>query len=280
MDQKKMKAQLILAWVSVLAVLAGITAVTFAWFSFRASTNVEPMSSTISQGDASLLISNASTGPFETQCALNFDANPDTLDPVSTADLTSFYQTAGQNRDGISISYQDITDQRDDHVLSGTVYLQSTGGTNQVYFLPSAFNLGADAQTMAALRLGMRITIDGQTTMYVFRLDGLMSGDPESTQTVPTAGTVVSAVDASGNADYTADPSEQITDYMAVENGAEDAAPQAGTNVLCTLGSEQIASVEYWIYLEGCDENCLKSVQSSDVPVQFGFAGIPGEVER
>jgi hypothetical protein len=273
MKQKKMKMQLLFSWVSVLAVLAGITAVTYAWFSFNSATNVKPMASTISEGDANLLIANTSTGPFDKECTLVFETNPDTLSPVSTSNLTAFYETTAQNREGISILYKDVTERQSNYLLSGTVYLQSTGGAVQVYFLPSALSLGSEAQTMAALRLGMQITVGGQEKRYMFRLDSLAGGGAESRQTVPTAGTVVNAVSASGNADYTADPSEQISDYMAVERTAEDKAPQAGTNSLCTLENDQTAEVHYWIYLEGCDENCLKSVQAKDIPVQLGFAG-------
>lgn len=55
-----------------------------------ASTNVTPMGGSISNGDASLLISASRLGPFDKNCELVLDGNPDTLKPLSTADLDHF----------------------------------------------------------------------------------------------------------------------------------------------------------------------------------------------
>lgn len=277
MERKKLKTQLILSWFSAIAVLAGITAATFAWFSFNGATNVEPMSSTISEGDASLLISNTSAGPFETECTLVFDSNPSSISPVSTSDLTSFFRSTAQNRNGISISYQNATTQISNYLMSGTLYLQSKGGTCRVYFLPSAVTVGTDAQSMAALRLGMTFTIDGQATTHVFRLDDLMSETAAGTRTIPVSGNVVGSLGTDGSANYVTDPAVTISDYMAVENSGQSTKASAGTQTLCTLTSGQIATVQFWVYLEGCDDNCVQSVQSKDIPVRFGFAGIPEE---
>lgn len=38
-----------------------------------------------------------------------------------------------------------------------------------------------------------------------------------------------------------------------------------------------MASVEYWLYLEGCDEQCINEVQSKTSDIQLAFAGV--EVE-
>ena len=36
---------------------------------------------------------------------------------------------------------------------------------------------------------------------------------------------------------------------------------------------EEIATVEYWLYLEGCDPECFNPVHSRDLALQLGFAG-------
>ena len=46
-----------------------------------------------------------------------------------------------------------------------------------------------------------------------------------------------------------------------------------GTQRLCALAADEVGTVEYWLWLEGCDENCINVVQSRDVALQFGFAG-------
>ena len=43
---------------------------TFAWFTFRAYTNVTPLAGTIGTGEGDLLISARRDGGFDTQCAL------------------------------------------------------------------------------------------------------------------------------------------------------------------------------------------------------------------
>ena len=35
-----------------------------------------------------------------------------------------------------------------------------------------------------------------------------------------------------------------------------------------------MASVEYWLYLEGCDEQCYDPVQNKDSQIQLAFAGV------
>ena len=52
---------------------------------------------------------------------------------------------------------------------------------------------------------------------------------------------------------------------------------KAGTTRLIRLEKDEVASVEYWLYLEGCDEQCINEVQSKTSDIQLAFAGV--EVE-
>ena len=70
------------------------------------STNVTPMGGSISNGDASLLISASRLGLFDKSCELVLEGNPDTLKPLSTADPGSFYHAIAQNKDGIAVLYE------------------------------------------------------------------------------------------------------------------------------------------------------------------------------
>ena len=65
-----------------------------------------------------------------------------------------------------------------------------------------------------------------------------------------------------------------LSEYQAVEKGAGDAAPGAGKNALGFLEEGEIASVEYWLYLEGCDDNCITPVQSKDINLKLAFSGV------
>lgn len=69
------------------------------------------------------------------------------------------------------------------------------------------------------------------------------------------------------------DPSLNISDYMA-QVGTNENEYNAGSQSLLTLEKDEVASVEYWLYLEGCDEQCYDPVQNKDSQIQLAFAGV------
>ncbi len=248
---------------------------TYAWFSLsgRASTYVTPMGGTVSEGTASLLISKNSGGPFDKTCELVYASNPDSLKPVSTADLTHFYKVTAQNKDGMAVLYSNADSKVDTETLHGTVYLQCQNAACDVYFNRDQLKLGSDPQALAAMRFGMKITAREGTKTYIFRLDELGStGSAQSKQTVPGSQTVVSSVNGSGQAQYVSDPSTGLSDYM-VNAGNGDMDFSAGNTRLVKLEADEVATVEYWLYLEGCDEQCINAVQSRSSDIQLAFAG-------
>jgi hypothetical protein len=260
-------------WLTLLWVLlaaAAASAATYAWFSFSPYTNVEPMSSTISQGGAKLLISNSEAGPFDTTCTLTPDSSPQGLIPLSTADLTGFYAVTAQTTDGVALLYQTVED-TSRYLIHGTVYLMSVGSGCDVYFNQNQMSFGADSQALAALRLGLQITTQAGTETYIFRLDDMGStASAARTVTVPTADTVVAALSGS-TARYVTDPAQSVSAYAAQ---MDSDTPKAGTDRLTSLSAEETATVEYWLYLEGCDENCINDVQNRDFSLQLAFAGV------
>jgi hypothetical protein len=86
-------------------------------------------------------------------------------------------------------------------------------------------------------------------------------------------------VSAKGSPSYEKDPAASISEYAAKENGSEDEKPEAGEKSLTTLSADEIASVEYWLYLEGCDDNCINEVQNKNLSLQLGFAGVKNETQ-
>ena len=57
--------------------------------------------------------------------------------------------------------------------IHGTVYLQCQNAACDVYFEPQNLNLGSDAQALAAMRLGLKITSSTGTQNLIFKLDAL-----------------------------------------------------------------------------------------------------------
>ena len=270
----KLKKQLKLTifWILFLIIVAAGT--TYAWFTVTGmpSTNITPMAGTVSEGDTNLLISNNHGGPFDKTCELVLSGSTDSLQPLSTADLTHFYRSTAQNNDGIAVLYANAGSRVNQDALHGTVYLQCQNASCDVYFNRNELSLGSDAQALAAMRLGMRIISVSGTQTFIFRLDDMGStGSAQSARTIASAGSVVASITGSGEPVYTSDPSQAIGGYMAQINGNEY---NPGSQKLVTLQADEIASVEYWLYLEGCDDQCFNPVQNRASLLRLAFAGV------
>lgn len=275
MSKKRLQLSAFMAlfWIMILAVT--LTTATYAWFTISAVTNVEPMSSAVSEGDVNLLIASRREGPFDKQCGLQLTGSPEYLAPVSTADLDKFYEATAQTREGISVLYKDVTAETDTKLLHGTVYLRSEYRDCDVYLRRTGLDFGTGGQILAALRLGMKITSQGGTQTLIFRLDELgNTQNAASAVTVSSKGTVVSAINDTGKATLVKDPAVSLADYLAAEN---DGHPAAGREALMHLNVDEVATVEFWLYMEGCDENCINAAQQKDTGIQLSFAGVPRE---
>ena len=273
-DVKKLKKRLRAVIFLTVLIFCAAGGSVYAWFTLSgmASTNVTPMGGSISNGDATLLISSSKDGPFDKSCELVLDGNPDTLKPLSTSDLNHFYRAIAQNKDGIAILYEVADSQVDDDALHGTVYLKCENAPCDVYFDAENLNVGSDAQSLAAMRLGIRIISDTGTKTYLFRLDELGSvAGAQSRATIPASSSVVSSISSGGQAAYVSDPSTSISQYMAHKNSS---VYEAGMSKLVLLQADEVASVEYWLYLEGCDEQCFNPVQNKDAGLMLAFAGV------
>lgn len=277
MEKKGLKASLVLSIVCLLVAVIALSAVTYAWFTFDPYTNVTPMEGKISGGSANLLISNNPTSGFGKSCKLSPEHMASELFPISTENLTDFFVSTYQE-DHISKLFSQVSAdanwKMENYLIHGKVYLKSTGGGASVYFDKPPLDLGSDTQWLAAGRLGLKITgATGGSGTYIFNLDdmGSTSGAQSETTIAPPASQagsalVIRSVNAGGEPTFTDDPAVGLNGYIQGSTGAK---------ALMTLKAEEVATVEYWLYLEGCDPNCYNPVQSKDVALQFGFAGNP-----
>lgn len=269
MKKKLFGHSLLLSIIAVLAAVSVLSAATYAWFTYTNYTNITPIAGTVSKGDGSLLISARPDGGFGLTCTLPFESTAESLYPVSTADLSSFYSPVTQSN-GIVMSYKE-TDVNT-RAMHGRIYLKADGVGFDVFLWPASLSFGTDIQALASMRLGLRIATAAGTVSYIFRLDEF--GDvslAEAQQTTSQQDVVVSDIGAGGSPVYVSDPSQLTASYRA--GGSADAVTP-GARILCSLSADEVASVEYWLWLEGCDENCINAVQSRDVSMQLGFAGV------
>ena len=73
---------------------------------------------------------------------------------------------------------------------------------------------------------------------------------------------------------YTDDPSQNLSGFFA---GQANGSYSAGSETVVELNADEVAAVEYWLYLEGCDEQCINAVQSRSSEIQFAFVGVDAD---
>ncbi|MBQ6756875.1 MAG: hypothetical protein IJP43_08060 [Oscillospiraceae bacterium] len=264
----KLRKTLYFAVVWALVAIIAISGGTYAWFSFYASTNVTPIHGRIG-GSKSLLISNNPNGVFAESCELILSDEVTLLEPVSTADMSSFFAASAQSETGITDLFYRVENPYE-RLMHGFVYLRCDEEACDVYFSPEGFEVGGTPAVWASGRLGMRITTSNGTITRVFALDEL--GDTSGAASLHTINGdgVISGVD-NGYAVLSADPSEAITPYFA---GGDRDDPTAGQSRLFYIGAGETVTVEYFVWLEGCDDNCLEGVKAGDMSLELSFAGV------
>lgn len=275
MKQRSLKSSAFLAFFLALVALAILISSTYAWFTFHAYTNVTPITGTISNGEGNLLIANEPTDEFRVSCELLPNDPKAELLPVTTANLENFYCVKMQDRDGIATAYAEADERAEKHTLNGTVYLKAEDSGFIVYLWMNSIDCGDDDQALGAMRLGLKFTTLAGSSSHIFRLDelGNMNGI-YARRTVPNANQVVAEISASGTPEYVQDPARYLSEFTA-HGTSENVLP--GSNQVCVLAKDEIARVDYWLYLEGCDDNCINPVQGSDIALKLGFAGVQTE---
>ncbi len=254
------------AWMLVL--VAALSAATYAWFSNSRYTNVTPVAHTVSDESSDLQIGLSANGPWDTTATLA--AADKTLYPISTSDLSRFWRGTFQNAAGITTDYADCTAQLDDYALSGTLYLKGGDSALNVYLYPGQMSVTSDPQLLAALRLGLVITTQSGTQTHIFTCDDLGSTAGATGRRTTAQDGVVVAAGASGWT-YTADPARAISAY-SMDGTGDTPTARAGATPICTLAANEVASVRYVVYMEGCDANCIDEAQARDVVLQLAFA--------
>jgi len=267
----------IIAMIITLATIFLVGGITLAWFTFSQNTNVTPTEGRITEGASSvsvetiiiknpdgmnLSISNQYDGEYSTECELKL-LSTGGLKPVSTANLQNFYSAVGLTTDGVASYYEDVTAQMEQSLMHGKVYLKVTVTGAEIYFDKNNMSCDGYTQILSSARLGLNVTSGGQTKTYIFNLDAMpQEGSVTNVRTVPEAGKVVASIDNANKAIYVDDPAESIADYYS------------GGKSLCTMKADEIATIEYWLYLEGCDDSCNNAVHNMETGLKFGFTGV------
>ncbi|MCF0120433.1 MAG: hypothetical protein HUJ65_02245, partial [Oscillospiraceae bacterium] len=161
--KSKTRTHVFLSLITILAILISVTSATYAWFTSHTAVNVEPMDGTVGHSEGSLLISATPDGEFSTTCELIASTPENGLSPLSTADLNAFFRARTQDQNEVIIDFTDAGDRADADSIHGHLYLKSTITDSDVYLLRQQLDFGTQVQTIAALRLGLKITIAGES---------------------------------------------------------------------------------------------------------------------
>lgn len=254
------------AWLLVL--VAALSAATLAWFSNSRFTNVTPVAHAVSEEGSDLQIGLSASGPWDTTVSL---AQADkTLYPISTVDLSNFWRASFQNAAGITTDYSNCTQALEDYALTGTLYLKGGASALNIYLYPGQMGATNDPQLLAALRLGFIVSTQAGTQTRIFTMDDLGSTAGATARRTTAQDNVV--VQGAGSSwSYAADPASSIGAY-AMDGTGDTPTVRTGATPLCTLVANEVAQVRYFVYMEGCDANCIDEAQARDITLQLAFA--------
>ncbi len=279
MGKKALVRTYLLAVVWCAIAMTVLISSTYAWFTLQAVATITPMRGTIGTADGTLLISNRPDGDFDVSCELTPDLGFVAMKPVTTDDLQDFYRLDFYDAVHRNYVYTGAAEQMPTDVLHGYLYLKSEDSGFDIYFEPDSLKVTAPDQILAALRMGLVITGREGAETLIFKLDSFATGgNLQVVQDAEHFGNVVSSLTADGAAQYGPDPAAEPGDYRATLV-SDQAGYLPGQKKLYHIRQEEIITVEYFFYLEGCDIHCVKDLQGKELEVQFGFAGVPIKTE-
>lgn len=230
---KQLKKTAMLTLIWVIIAMLAAGGATYAWFTFSASSRVIDGAGTVGT-TTDLLISNSPDGPFDVNCELKpYGAELSELLPITTKDLRIFYAPETIEKDGTPITYSDITKDIADYAMCGELYLLAQSKGCRVSLYGPRVSFGGDEAFLSAGRLGLVVKCRQGTYTYIFELN-------------------------------------KMDDYLA--GGTEDD-PTEPAKALCTIEADEIAEIDYYLYLEGSDSDCVNSVMNKDFALSICFAG-------
>lgn len=247
-----MKKTIFLSVILSLVAFITLTISTFAWFTQQNFVFTEMYTAEVNGDEIELLISLSETDEYDVECELIPDNIPKKLLPVSTGDLQHFFKPMKMLKNGVATEYKEID--KTESVIYGTLFLKANEDCD-VYIDEENFDISLTGFVSAGLRLGLEINNE----IYIFNLD--KGENKEARITTEKENVVVMSAEGK-NTSYVTDPSLPIDDYYL-----------SGGNKIATLLKDEPTAVRYWIYIEGCDINCVNNIIDKDINIKFAFTG-------
>lgn len=283
MSTNALKKSTFVALLSILLMLVILGSATFAWFSNNS--NVGTNTATGKSGTTSLkLLIGGDEGSLTetTNDAVEITqvntVELDKLYPVSTANLENFYYATVFDKDGNAVKF--VEDENESKYYHGKLYLKMEGdnipadATYQLY-LDSAESAGgvlgqsSDGYLLNASRLGLKFN-GGDPIILRFAENG--KGDYKVNTMIN--GQLINEGDVLSDANSTvSDPSEDFSVYQLDSENITELPEKA----LATLKINEVAELDIYFYLEGCDEDCLGSISTNQCELHLAFYAIANQ---
>lgn len=261
-------------------VLAVLLAATYAWFTSNRYTGADSVQVHSGSQSLKLEIAPASGGPYGEESAITQLSTGEVLDPVSTADLTTFFKNIAMEND--QASGFSVTEKGYYH---GQVFLQATADGQpdnarvDLYLDTDGIvvNEGeTPGQMLNAARVGLVFAgaqgdNGGKPVIFALSPNHNAGGDSYANTNLPGATGDFVLAGGAGAVNAVADPAVDPTVYTLADNGGGLSLPE---NPLVSLPLNQVVTVEVYFYLEGCDPDCTNAIRTTEMSIQLPFYGV------
>jgi hypothetical protein len=284
MEKKKIAAKGVFALITAVALLASVSAVTYAWFSSNRTVTTNVISGRTDNEEVRLLISSAGgegfSGSDEAELVQINQTSLSNLQPVSTADLKSFAYCPN-TENGMASAFLKV--ENESYYYHGRVYIRAeaegVSGSRMALYLDSTdANGNAAVQSEGgditnAARLGL--TFDGENAVILRLSDGENGADQRARNTLINGavlgdGQVLDF--SSGTVKAAEDPSESIADFAITGSSQGGYTMPAQPIAYIELG--RTYAVDVYFYLEGCDPDCSDSISYDEYDLSLAFFGV------
>lgn len=276
--------------ITTLAVIASLTAATYAWFSANSVVKTDRVSGRTGTDQVILQVSQMGgedfKGEAETEIVQVNRYASSSLIPVSTTDLRNFVYNPN-TVETEAVNFLKVKDEK--YYYHGRIYLRAfTEGHSEnakmALYLDGAELGGGVAKNIQgylanAARLGLLFDGGG---MKILRVSENENPAGERMLNTVIGGVAIAAgqvLDSSGETIKAAsDPSEALSKYMVGEDGL----PQNnGATPLLIMDCNRIYELDVYFYLEGCDPDCASVNKMDALDLHLAFYGVlmEGETE-
>ncbi len=273
-------ARLCLICATVFVLVSVFSVATYAWFTSNKQVQTDVAEIRSGSDSLTLEIASQKDGPYAHEAAITQLNAARVLDPVSTADLTTFFKSIGMQNDQASTFA--VTENGYYH---GRIFLravaegQSDNAEMKLYIDTNGIVLNdtqAAGDLIHAARVGLVFTMN-ETRMppLILSLSQAHIENANSSNTVLPGGTPQGDYVLSGTSVDTItavqDPAIDSVLYTLQEKNQQIVVPEKS---LLTLPLNTVCAVDVYFYIEGCDTDCTNAIRTSEMSIHLPFYGV------